>query len=222
MRDARPPRRGQIWATFLRNHGREIWAADVLPVTDLLFRPLYAFFLIELASRQVMHMGVTRHPTDAWVAQQLRETTPFDLRPRFVMRDHDSTYGSAFSHVAARSGIEERRTAYRAPKENGVCDRFLGSVRRACLDHLVVLSEAQVRRILQEYVAYVNKDRPHQGLQQRIPVARQCMTSMVAGRSVIQVRPVLGGLHPYLPTRRVSLAQTPGSTRLLKGALMDS
>lgn len=93
MRDARPPRRGQTWATFLRNHGQEIWAADVLPVTDLLFRPLYAFFLIELASRQVMH-------------------------------------------VAARSGIEERRTAYRAPKENAVCERFLGSVRRACLDHL--------------------------------------------------------------------------------------
>ncbi len=194
MRDARPPQRhGQTWATFLHNHGHEIWAADFLPVTELLFRPLYAFFLIELASRRVMHVGVTRHPTDAWVAQQLREATPFTQRPRFLIRDNDSKYGPAFSHMATTSGIEEVCTAYRAPKENAICERFLGSVRRECLDHLLILSERHLRRMLGAYVAYFNGDRPHQGLQQWIP-AREGLTA-TDGRGAIQRVPVLGGLH---------------------------
>lgn len=196
MRDVRPPRRrGQTWATFLQNHGHEIWAADFLPITDLLFRPLYAFFLIELSSRRMVHVGVTRHPTDAWMAQQLREATPFDQRPRFLSRDNDSKYGPAFSRVATSSGIEELRTAYRAPKENAVCERFLGSVRRECLDHVLVLGEKHLRRILQEYVRYFNTDRPHQGVQQQIPAARQGTLSLVAGSGIIQAVPVLGGLH---------------------------
>jgi putative transposase len=91
MRTARPPRcAGQSWATFLHNHAAEIWACDFLPVTDLVFRPLHAFVVVALGSRRVVHVGVTRHPTDAWVAQQLREATPFDQRPRSLVRDRDS------------------------------------------------------------------------------------------------------------------------------------
>jgi putative transposase len=131
VREARPPRRGgQTWATFLRAHAPDIWACDFLPVTDLLFRQVYAFFVIELASRRVVHCGVTRHPTDAWVAQQLREATPFNQWPRYLIRDRDSKYGPAFARVAAASGITELRTAYRAPRQNATCERFLGSVRR--------------------------------------------------------------------------------------------
>src|SRR5215216_938520 len=108
MRGARPPRRsGQAWATFLRNHAGDIWACDFLPVTDLLFRPVYAFFVIALGSRRVVHVGVTRHPTDAWIAQQLREATPFDQRPRYLIRDNDSKFGPAFTRVAEASGITE-------------------------------------------------------------------------------------------------------------------
>jgi transposase InsO family protein len=170
MRDARPPQRaGQSWATFLRNHAGEIWACDFLPVTDLLFRPMYAFFVIALGSRRVMHVGVTRHPTDAWVAQQLCEATPFGQRPWYLIRDRDSKYGSAFTRLAAGTGITELRTAYHAPRQNATCERFLGSVRRECLDQLLVLGEAHLRRVLREYVAYFNTMRPHQGLQQRIP-----------------------------------------------------
>ena len=161
LREARPLRHaGQPWATFLRNHAPDIWACDFLPVTDLLFRPVYAFFVIALGSRRVVHVGVTRHPTDAWVAQQLREATPFDQRPRFLIRDNDSKYGSAFARVAAASGIAERRTAYRAPRQNATCERFLGSVRRECLDHVLVLGEAHLRRVLWEYVQYFTHDRP--------------------------------------------------------------
>ncbi len=116
LREARPARRaGQPWATFMRNHAPDIWACDFLPVTDLLFRPVYAFFVIALGSRRVVHVGVTRHPTDTWVAQQLREATPFDQRPKYLVRDNDSKYGPAFSRIAASTGFTELRTAYRAP-----------------------------------------------------------------------------------------------------------
>jgi hypothetical protein len=117
LRGARPPRRaGQTWGTFLRNHAQDNWAADFLPGTDLRFRPLYAFFLVELASRRVVHMGVTCHPTDAWVAQQLREATPFGQQPKYLLHDNDCKYGPTFARVAKATGIERVRTAYRAPK----------------------------------------------------------------------------------------------------------
>lgn len=106
LRQARPPQRsGQTWATFLHTHAQDIWAAGFLPVTDFLFRPLHAFFVIALGSHRVVHVGVTRHPTAAWVAQQLREATPFDQRPRYLIRDNDRTYGAAFARVAKANGI---------------------------------------------------------------------------------------------------------------------
>jgi putative transposase len=130
---------------------------------------VYAFSVIEIASRRVVHVGVTRHPTDAWVAQQLREATPFGRHPKPLILDNDSKYGELFARVARTTGIDLVRTAYRAPKENAFCERCLGSLRRECLDHLLVLGEAHLRRILLEYTAYFNRDRPYQGLGQRIP-----------------------------------------------------
>jgi len=193
MRGVRPPRRsGQTWAAFLHNHASDIWACDLLLVTDLLFRPLHAFFIIELATRQVRHVGATRHPTDAWLSQQLREATPYGQHPRYLIRDNDAKYGAAFARVAAVSGIEVVRTAYRAPKENAVCERLLGSVRRECLDHLLVLSEAHLWRILRAYVAYFNTERPHQGIGQQIPAPSAVSTGN--GGSIRAV-PILGGLH---------------------------
>ena len=196
LRDARPRRpSGQRWATFLRNHADDIWACDFLPVTDLLFRPLYAFFVIALGSRRVVHVGVTRHPTDAWVAQQLREATPFEQRPRYLLRDNDRKYGQAFTGAADASGIAALRTAYRAPKDNASCHRFLGSVRRECLDHVLVLGEAHLRRVLCEYVAYFNTARPHQGLQQRIPDGAEVRVLPLDTSGTVRAVPVLGRLH---------------------------
>ncbi len=196
MRDARPPRRGgQTWATFLRNHADTSWACDFLPVTDLLFRPLYAFVVVALGSRRVVHVGVTRHPTDAWVAQQLREATPFDQRPRYVIRDNDSKYGPAFSRVAAAIGITELRTAYCAPRQNAKCERFLGSVRRECLDHVLVLGERHLRRVLREYADYFNRARPHQALHQRAPDALAGGLPQRERFGTVHAIPILGGLH---------------------------
>ena len=197
LRAARPPQRaGQSWATFLRTHAGETWACDFLPVADALFRPVFAFFVIALGSRRVVHVGVTRHPTDAWVAQQLREATPFEQRPRYLVRDRDSKYGPAFALVAAATGIAEVRTAYRAPRQNATCERFLGSVRRECLDHILVLSAGHLRRVLREYVAYFNTARPHQGLEQRIPEASTALRLLrPEPAGLVRAVPVLGGLH---------------------------
>ncbi len=194
LRDTAGPRpRGQAWATFLRNHAGEIWACDFLPVTDLLFRPLCAFFIIEQATRRVVHVATTRQPTDAWVAQQLREATPFGQRPRYLIRDNDRKFGATFARVAAASGIEILRTPYRAPRANGVCERFLGSIRRECLDHLLVLGERHLARMLREYIAYFNRARPHQGLGQALPEPSADESGPRSGP--IHAVPVLGGLH---------------------------
>jgi putative transposase len=141
VRTSRP--RGQAWGTFLQTHAQQIWACDFLPVTDLFFRSLFAFFIIELKSRKVIHVGVTRSPTDAWTAQQLREATAFGVEPKYLIRDHDAKFGAGFARVAKSSRIEILTTPYHAPRANAICERFLGSVRRECLDHLLILHEKQ-------------------------------------------------------------------------------
>jgi putative transposase len=185
----------QTWSTFLHTHAHEIWACDCLPVTDLFFRTLFAFFLIELKTRKVMHVAVTRHPTDAWVAQQLREATPFGQAPRFLIRDNDTKFGPLFARVTHGTGIKILRTPYHTPRANACCERFLGSVRRECLDHLLVLHEQHLFRILQAYSASFNRTRPHQGLQQQIPDQLALSRPTEARDSPILAVPVLGGLH---------------------------
>jgi len=196
MRGARPPRRSsQTWATFLHTHASGIWACDFLPVTDLLFRQIHAFFIIELATRRVVHVAVTRHPTDAWVAQQLREATPEPTAPTYLIRDNDSKFGPDFARVAAASGIKILRTPYRAPRANAFCERFLGNVRRECLDHLLILGEAHLRRALGAYVAYFNGARPHQGIDQQVPDGVAPAHGVPGSCGPIVATPVLGGLH---------------------------
>jgi putative transposase len=188
--DPRPP--GQRWSTFLRNHAHETWAGDFLQTYDLLFRPLFAFFLIELGSRRLMHAGVTRAPSSAWVAQQLREATPWGQGPRFLIRDNDDKFGGPFDIVAAGTGIQVLRTPVRAPNANAVCERFLRSVRAECLDHVIVLTEAHLRSTLRRYGTYFNRGRPHQGIGQKVPDGSPASPN--AGAVVVEI-PVLGGLH---------------------------
>jgi putative transposase len=184
----------QSWRTFIHNHASEIWACDLLQRYDLFFRAIFVFVIIELGTRRIVHFGVTRHPTDKWLAQQLREATPFAVAPRFLIRDNDSKYGASFSRVAFGTGIEVLRTPYRAPKANAICERFLGSLQRECLDYFIILHERSLYRIVKEYTRFFNHSRPHQGLDQRIP----CHTSrsnMSATDGKIVSFPVLGGLH---------------------------
>jgi transposase InsO family protein len=166
-----------------------------LQVTDLFFRPLFAFVVVELQSRKVIHVGVTRSPTDAWTAQQLREVTAYGQTPRYLIRDNDGKFGPCFARVAATSGIKILKTPYHATRANAICERFLGNVRRECLDQLLILYEKQLHRVLRAYVAYFNGARPHQGIQQQIP-AREVSPAPPdqRGDRIISV-PVLGGLH---------------------------
>jgi transposase InsO family protein len=166
-----------------------------LQVTDLFFRPLFAFFIIELKSRKVIHVGVTRSPTDSWVAQHLREATPYGQAPKYLIRDNDSKFGPSFVRVAKTGGIKLLKTPVHAPRANAICERFLRSVRKECLDHLLILHEKQLQRVLNAYVSYFNQARPHQGIAQRIPEKRSSVPSVQnAGEKVIAL-PVLGGLH---------------------------
>jgi putative transposase len=140
----------QNWLTFVHNHAQDIWACDFQEVPDVLFRNLFCFFLIELGSRQVVHVGVTRYPTVQWVAQQLREATPFDAVPKYLIRDNNRKYGTSFDRVAAGAGIEVLRIPYHAPKANAIVERFIGSVRRECFDHLLLLSEKHLARVIKD------------------------------------------------------------------------
>ena len=196
MRQARPsPPRGQTWATFLRNHAKDIWACDFVQLTDAWFRPLFAFVITELGSRRIVHVGVTRAPTDEWVAQQLREATPFSAAPKYLIRDNDAKYGPRFDAVAAGSGIALLRTPIRAPRANAVCERLIGSLRRECLDHILLVSEAHLRRVLDEYARYFNHSRPHQGVGQRVPEPTENGILSAGTPAGVTAFPVLGGLH---------------------------
>ena len=199
MRNVRTPQpRGQKWATFVHNHAAQIWACDFLQVTDLFFRPLFAFFIIELRSRKVIHVGVTRSPTDSWVAQQLREATPFGQAPKYLIRDNDSKFGSCFARVATTSAIEILKTPFHAPRANAICERFLRSVRQECLDHLLILHEKQLQRLLNAVCGVLQPGTTaprHQGIKQQIPVLPVPSAPRHNHREKVIAVPVLGGLH---------------------------
>ncbi len=196
MRQVRPPgKRGQTWRTFMKNHSGDVWACDFLQLYDILFRPIFAFFFVNHATREVVHFNVARCPTDAWAAQQLREATPYCNGPRYLIRDNDGKFGSQFVNVAEGSGIDVVPIPPRSPDLNPICERFLGSVRRECLDHVVILGERHLRGVLKAYVEdYFNRARPHQGLSQRIPAFGTSESVSVAAQKVVAI-PILGGLH---------------------------
>ncbi len=197
MRRVREPGEpgGQTWSTFLANHSDEIWACDFLQLYDVLFRPIFALFFVKHGNREVVHLNVTRSPSDAWAAQQLRESTPFGEAPRYLIRDNDCKYGPKFDAVAEGAGIEMVDIPPRSPDCNAIVERFLRSARNECLDHIVILGEDHARRVLREYVFdYFNKARPHQGIDQKIP--KHIDAGIKANpEGGVTARPILGGLH---------------------------
>jgi putative transposase len=194
MRAVRPPSppRGQKWHSFLRSY--TVWACDFLQTYDIWFRPIFAFFIIDINAKEVIHVGVTRGPSERWTAQQLRNATPLGQGPQFIIRDRDDKSGADFDRAAKGAGIRVIRTAVKAPLMNSVCERYLGSVRREALDHVIILGERHMRRVLGEYAfRYHNASRPHQGLAQRIPVST--LRQSCSDASKVVAIPVLGGLH---------------------------
>ena len=132
----------------------QTWACDFTVVNDWLFRQWYVFVVMELKTRRIVHMGVTKFPTDEWTSQQLREATPWGKGLQYLIRDRDSKYGRHFS--AAADGIKELKIPYRTPQANGNCERFMGSLRRECMDHILIHDEKHLQRVVKEYTAYMN------------------------------------------------------------------
>jgi len=195
VRHLRPSsKRGQTWSAFINNHSRDVSACDFLQLYDVLFRPIFAFFFVIHGTREVVHFNVTRCPTAPWAAQQFREATPYCHSPTFLIRDNDDKFGKRFAAVAKGTGIKIVKIPPRSPNLNPIRERFLGSVRGECLNHVVILSERQLRCILKEYVEiYFNRARPHQGLGQAVPVAESRSVRNAGGKIV--AFPILGGLH---------------------------
>ena len=195
MRQIRKPRAPswKRWSTFLDNHSGDIWACDFLQLYDARFWPIFAFFIIDHATRGILHFNVTRSPRDEWAIQQLREATAWCEGPRYVIRDNDDKFGKQFDVVAEGAGIVGVNIPPKSPNLNPICERFLGSVRCECLDHVIILGEDHLRRVLKEYVSYFNASRPHQGIQQSIPARDH--SGPVNSTGKIVARSILGGLH---------------------------
>ena len=187
----RPP--SPSWRAFLRNHAPQIWAADLFTVQTLTLRTVYVVVFVAHERRRIVHFNVTRHPNAAWIWRQLIEATPYGQRPRFLIRDRDRSYGRDFIPKAARIGIETVLTPVRAPNANAIAERVIGTLRRECLDHVIVLSERHLRRVLHEYVTHYNRMRPHRSLALDSPEGRPPQRRPLLGR--VESRPVLGGLH---------------------------
>jgi transposase InsO family protein len=180
----------QTWRTFLRNHAHHLWAADLLSVPTLTFKTLYVLVFIAHGRRDLVHVNVTANPTAAWAWRQLIEATPWGQKPRHLLRDRDAVYGRDFRKRAQRIGIEAIATPIHAPKANAIVERVLGTLRRECLDHLILLDEQHLRSALTEFVRYYNQERPHRTLGLQTPQSTVRPTT-----GTVHSRPVLNGLH---------------------------
>lgn len=186
----KPP--SQTWKTFLRNHAKQLVAIDFFTVPTATFRNLYCFIILSHDRRKVLHFNVTAHPTAAWTARQIVEAFPEDTGPRFLLRDRDQIYGEEFRRRVKGMQIEEVLTAPRSPWQNAYAERLIGSVRRECLDHVIVLSEEHLRRILKGYFRYYNECRPHESLGKNSPTPRAVESGK---KGAVLSTPEVGGLH---------------------------
>ena len=184
--------RSQGWRTFLRNHAPDIAAMDLFVVRTIGFDLLYALVIVGLDRRKLIWINVTTNPTAEWVARQLTEAFPWNETPRYLIRDRDRIYGDVAMRRIRAMGIRDKPIAPASPWQNGFAERLIGSIRRECLDHLVILGEAHLRRILQTYACYYNKIRTHQSLDKDAPAFRS-----VQRVGTITSNTILGGLHHH-------------------------
>src|SRR5438552_5345885 len=188
----RPDPSSQDWGTFLRNHAPNIAAMDLFVVPTIGFNLLYVLVIVRLARRELVWTNVTPHPTAEWIAQQITEAFPWNEAPRYLIRDQDRVYGVAVMHRLRAMGIRDKPIAASSPWQNGFAERLIGSMRRECVDHVVVLGEAHLRRILTKYAAYYNELRTHRSLNKDAPIHR----AIQYVGDIVSV-PVLGGLHHH-------------------------
>ena len=187
------PRPSPTWRAFLADHIREIVAIDFFIVPTLTYRLLFVFVVLRYDRRELLRLNVTDHPSAAWTARRLVEGFPDDTAPKYLLRDRDGVYGDEFTRRVERMGIDQVLTAPRAPWQNPLVERVIGSIRRECLDHVVVLSERHLRWLLRAYQTYYHTMRPHQALEQNCPRPREVQPP---ARGRVVAIPQVGGGHP--------------------------
>jgi transposase InsO family protein len=179
-------------APFLRNHAPDIAAMDLFIVPTVGFDLLYAFVIVGLSRRNLVWINVTTNPTAEWIARQITEAFPWNKGPRYLVRDRDQIFGAVVMRRIRAMGIRDKPIAPVSPWQNGFAERLIGSIRRECVDHFVVLGEAHLRRILQMYARYYNNIRTHRSLDKDAPVSRPIQLT-----GIISSHPILGGLHHH-------------------------
>jgi transposase InsO family protein len=188
VRRRRPPSQG--WKTFLRNHAAGIASLDLFVVRTISFKLLYGLVILSHARRRLVTIGVTSNPTQEWIAGQVTDAFPWDEAPRHLIRDRDGAFGPAYTHRIRTMRIRDHPTAPRSPWQNGHVERLVGSIRRDCLDHLVVFDEAHLRRVLRNYASYYHQVRTHLSLDKNAPDFRRPQKL-----GTIAAIPILGGIH---------------------------
>jgi putative transposase len=194
---ARLTRRGDPsphWLTFLKNHREAIAAMDFFTVPTATFRLLYCFFIIGHDRKKILHFNATEHPTSQWVVQQLREAFPEETAPKYLILDRDKKFGGDVPEILNSLGSRLIRTAYRSPWQNGVAERWVETCRRELLDHVIILGEAHLRRLVRDYIRYYHEDRTHDGLGKDTPDSRPVERRKSPTTELIPL-PRLGGLH---------------------------
>jgi transposase InsO family protein len=182
----------QAGVAHLHNHAPNIAAMDLFVVPTISFDLLYALIIVRLDRRGLVWINVTTNPTAEWIARQLTEAFPWDEAPHYLIRDRDQIYGAIVTRRLRAMGIRDKPTAPASPWQNGFAERLIGSIRRECVDHFIVLGEAHLRRILRSYARYYNDIRTHRSLDKDAPVSRP-----VQRTGVITSNPILGGLHRH-------------------------
>ena len=190
VRQRKPP--SQTWRTFLHNHVKDLISLDFFVVPTATFRVLFVFLVLAHERRCILHFNVTAHPSAEWTAQQLVEAFPWDTAPRYLLRDRDSIYGEYFRERVTGMGISEVLIAPRSPWQNAYVERLIGSIRRECLDHVIVGNESSLRRILSSYFEYYQRSRTHLALGKDTPESRAVHPPEWG---VVVELPRVGGLH---------------------------
>jgi putative transposase len=193
----RPPVRkppSPTWKAFLSNHVKDIVACDFFTVPTVQCRVLFVFILLAHERRRIVHFNVTEHPTAQWTAQQIVDAFPWDTAPRYLLRDRDSIYGATFQSRVENMGIEEVKIAPQSPWQNPYCERVIGSIRRDALDHVIILNERHLCRVLHSYFDYYHRWRTHQSLEMDAPLSRAVQPPELGA---VRKLPEVGGLHHH-------------------------
>jgi putative transposase len=198
----KPPsdKQTQSWRTFLKNHAKDIWAMDYFVTYDLKFKLLFVLVIINHSNRKIEHIAVTKNPNVVWLRQQIKNAMPFDHKPKYLIHDNDKAFVSKeFQAFLSSFGVISKRTSYRSPWQNGICERTVGTIRNEILRYIIPVSDLHIQKILKRYVhKFYNTNRTHQGINCKTPIPHEKYSSITLKDTVLEPTPVLGGLyHTY-------------------------